>query len=305
MKCKKYSCLIMFVLVFTILINPVDARRKPAVNTGGINEKKCYYMSSDETFKIRLTIKWREETKRGTSGMIGASLSDYAKLTIDKLGENNYPYNDEGVINWWEKPNGWKRKECTDGKKVCFEFIYKNRTEADSPSTEPNCPQYLVMEDNGQIAVWATNSSILANDAVTKSRNGGHIAHYGIQTTQDKYFAEFVEEGLVEFDDGEPTCTDYNELFGDKNDEDSISYMIHSVLQYVRIIVPILVILLGTIDFAKAVIAGKEDQMRKAQMDFVKRIIIGVAVFFVPLIVDIVMELADIVWAGEYIHCDF
>ena len=103
---------------------------------------------------------------------------------------------------------------------------------------------------------------------------------------------------------GEVTCADYNELFGDKNDPESISYMIHSILKFVRIIVPILIILLGILDFGKAVIAGKEDQMKKAQMDFVKRVVIGVAVFFVPVIVDIIMELADLVWAGEYVHCD-
>ena len=39
--------------------------------------------------------------------------------------------------------------------------------------------------------------------------------------------------------------------------------------------------------------------------DFIKRVIIGVAVFFVPLLVDVVMWLADLVWQGDYIHCDF
>jgi len=68
--------------------------------------------------------------------------------------------------------------------------------------------------------------------------------------------------------------------------------------------VPVLLILLGIIDFGKAVVASKEDEMRKAQSTFIKRIIAAVAIFFVPLFVDIIMDLADIVWAGTgYSSC--
>jgi len=111
----------------------------------------------------------------------------------------------------------------------------------------------------------------------------------------------------IEYDEnkGEYTCADMNTIFGDKDNPESIRYIINQILGYIRIIVPILIILLGTLDFAKAVLAGKEDNMKKAQSTFVKRLIAGVAVFFVPVIVDIIMDLADIVWAGEYTHCDF
>ena len=78
----------------------------------------------------------------------------------------------------------------------------------------------------------------------------------------------------------------------------SIAYLVNTVLQYVRVIVPILIIILGSLDFAKAVIAGKEDEMKKAQSTFIKRLVIGVAVFFVPALVNIIIYLADIVWEG-------
>jgi hypothetical protein len=58
------------------------------------------------------------------------------------------------------------------------------------------------------------------------------------------------------------------------------------------------------LDFAKAVISSKEEEMRKAQATFIKRVIAAVALFFVPLLVDFIMELADIVWAGTgYSSC--
>ena len=90
----------------------------------------------------------------------------------------------------------------------------------------------------------------------------------------------------------DPICT---ELFGDKNAPNSIRGLINDILEYPKYIVPILVILFGTLDLAKAVIASKEDEMKKAQSTFVKRLLIGVVIFFVPLILDLIMYFADIV----------
>lgn len=92
-------------------------------------------------------------------------------------------------------------------------------------------------------------------------------------------------------------------IFGDKNNPDSLSNLINEILQYPKIIVPILVIVLGILDLGKAVIAGKEDEMKKAQKTFVKRLILGVVFFFIPVIVNIIMWLADIVWNGMYTSC--
>ena len=96
---------------------------------------------------------------------------------------------------------------------------------------------------------------------------------------------------------------DCNGLFGSKNDPDSLRNLIDEILAYPRIIVPALVIVLGMIDLAKAVIASKEDEMTKVQSTFVKRLIIGVALFLIPVFVDIIMWLADIVWNGMYTSC--
>ncbi len=93
------------------------------------------------------------------------------------------------------------------------------------------------------------------------------------------------------------------EIFGSKSDTDSLSYLINEILMYPKYIVPALVIGLGTLDFAKAIIASKEDEMKKAQKTFIKRVIIGISIFFVPLIINIIMYLADIVWNGAFTTC--
>lgn len=55
--------------------------------------------------------------------------------------------------------------------------------------------------------------------------------------------------------------------------------------------IPIILIVLGTIDLGKAVIASKEEEIKKAQQMFIRRLIYAVAVFFVVTIVTLVFSL--------------
>ena len=80
-------------------------------------------------------------------------------------------------------------------------------------------------------------------------------------------------------------------LFGSKKDPDSLRSLINEILEYPRIIVPVLVIVLGMIDLAKAVVASKEDEIKAAQKLLVKRAIYALAIFFVVLIVQVVFGL--------------
>ena len=67
-------------------------------------------------------------------------------------------------------------------------------------------------------------------------------------------------------------------------------YVVSTVVMLIKIIVPILLIIFGMLDLAKAVIASKEDVIKKAQMTFVKRLIAAVIVFFVVSLVQIVVR---------------
>ena len=62
-------------------------------------------------------------------------------------------------------------------------------------------------------------------------------------------------------------------------------YLVSTVITIVQIAVPILLIIFGMLDLGKAVIAAKEDEIKKGQQTFIKRLIAGAIVFFVILIV--------------------
>lgn len=60
-------------------------------------------------------------------------------------------------------------------------------------------------------------------------------------------------------------------------------------LQLIQIAVPIILIVLGTVDLGRAVIAADENSIKKAQSMLIKRLIAGVLVFLVVLIVSFAM----------------
>ncbi|MBQ7140334.1 MAG: hypothetical protein IJO32_02390 [Bacilli bacterium] len=63
------------------------------------------------------------------------------------------------------------------------------------------------------------------------------------------------------------------------------------VMNIIKIVIPVIIILMGSIDFIKAIIAQKDDEIKKTQKIFVKRLIYGVAVFFVISIVSFLIGL--------------
>ena len=74
--------------------------------------------------------------------------------------------------------------------------------------------------------------------------------------------------------------------------------IINTLLTWIRIIVPIIVIILGTVDFSKAVLNAEKDEMKQAVTRLTKRIVIAIIIFFVPtlihLLVDIFNQVSDI-----------
>jgi len=69
-------------------------------------------------------------------------------------------------------------------------------------------------------------------------------------------------------------------------------YVIHLIIQLIQFGVPLLLIIFGMLDLGKAVIASKEDEIKKGQQLFIKRLIAAVIVFFVVAIVKLVVGLA-------------
>ena len=64
-----------------------------------------------------------------------------------------------------------------------------------------------------------------------------------------------------------------------------------NIVNLIKIGVPILLIIFGMLDLGKAVVAQKEDEIKKSQQLFVKRLLSAALVFFVVVIVEVVFNL--------------
>lgn len=85
--------------------------------------------------------------------------------------------------------------------------------------------------------------------------------------------------------------TNCEELLG----EDLINKL-NSYMNIIKIAVPIILIGFGIIEFTKAMFSGSEDDMKKAQQKFIKRLIIAVLIFFAPILVNFLLTIANKVW---------
>jgi len=72
---------------------------------------------------------------------------------------------------------------------------------------------------------------------------------------------------------------------------DTLFNVVATIIKGIKIVVPILLIIWGMLDFAKSVIAKKEDEIKGYQKSFVSRLISAVLVFLVITIVQLVVNL--------------
>ncbi|MDD3048871.1 MAG: hypothetical protein PHQ89_02640 [Bacilli bacterium] len=119
-----------------------------------------------------------------------------------------------------------------------------------------------------------------------------------IETLQEKYEADMEALGLdpdIAKNYGDATgldvgaggklkCSDF---------EDSEGNILSYILTLLKILAPILVIILGVVDFAKAMASSEDDAIKKAAGNFGKRLVAAVILFLIPSIIQIIFSLAD------------
>lgn len=80
-------------------------------------------------------------------------------------------------------------------------------------------------------------------------------------------------------------------LLGDPGDPNSVAWLLQQVLDFIKIVGPILVIVLSSIDFAKVIIKSDDEAMAKAQKKLITRLILAALLFFIPMMVTVLLDL--------------
>lgn len=80
--------------------------------------------------------------------------------------------------------------------------------------------------------------------------------------------------------------------------DSDLTKIINDVMNIIRIAIPLLLIGLITYDFAIAVFSNDEKSVNKAKSNAIKRIIIAVVIFFIPMLINLIFNIANEVWVN-------
>lgn len=69
--------------------------------------------------------------------------------------------------------------------------------------------------------------------------------------------------------------------------------LVGTVLTFLKIGIPLIIVILAVIDLGKAAISSKDDEMKKAFTTLLRRVVAGLIIFFIPTIVDLLFNLVS------------
>lgn len=86
-------------------------------------------------------------------------------------------------------------------------------------------------------------------------------------------------------------CDGSNSLLGNPSDENSVAWLLQQIFNFIKIIGPILVIVLSSIDYAKVIIQSDDESMGKANKKLIWRLILAGLLFFIPLLIQVFLQM--------------
>ena len=82
---------------------------------------------------------------------------------------------------------------------------------------------------------------------------------------------------------------------GNPSDENSVAWLLQQILNFIKVVGPLLVVVLSSVDFAKVIIKSDDDSMAKAQKKLGMRLILAASLFFIPTIVQVLLDVFGLV----------
>lgn len=97
------------------------------------------------------------------------------------------------------------------------------------------------------------------------------------------------------------TNINYNNLCAEEGIKNTMR-ILGNVLLIIKIVVPLLIIIFGMIDFIKAITSDDEKAINKATESLIRRIISGLVIFFIPTIVWTIFTSLDLIDGSKEIE---
>lgn len=222
-----------------------------------------YYFELDDTkgkcYTTKITFNYTKTTQNGKSTLSVDAGNAEVKLDNikDKIGEvklddsSTYTNLEDYLI--YDKKN--KKWSCA--KKI---YVWRNPQGSNVVFGESKYDSFLTMYGADQIS----ESHSTANGLCTS--NSGSSSGNGSGTYNP-------------IDFGDPVSVNCDGIIGKE-----LLGFFNKIFRWIQILAPIFVIIMGGVEFSGAILLDDKDAMKKATNKFVKRLIIAVALFFIPLI---------------------
>ena len=248
--------------------------------------------------------KWCATAKKNAGTRFGTSTSNFLSETRDMTFEDEIKQYFEkwsiGDIDIEDIKSG-KYKTAEDFmEKIFLKDFRKNYL------NENKIPQFIKNSDAYKSGValakkqfedlkksWLAeledekNAGTLSEEEFNKIKNNLNLIDENFEDVGNDY------SNRIDEIDVRPGSLDVTPV--DMCSNESTSLKVFQVIGYlliiIKIIVPLILIIMGSIDFAKAALSGDDKSTKEAAVQFSKRVLIGLIVFFIPTILDFFLSL--------------
>jgi len=218
----------------------------------------------------------------------------------EEYGGGNYTGGTKYIGIFYEEIHYESLKDKLDKpKKNCYDISSNEKKESDGSIEEiSSCPAYqgiyddiednysYYKESNYKNTTFISNANNLINKIKGLCYNILAYSDVGRPCTDAclNFKNQLTESKKIY---GIDTSSNKKEYCGFSQ---KLALYIRNIVKWVKYIIPVIVIVLGILDFIKAIAADKEDEIKKAQGRFVKRLIAAALIFIVPLIIGFVLD---------------
>ena len=134
-----------------------------------------------------------------------------------------------------------------------------------------------------------------ANYIVTISKDKNSLVHKPryekLLEAATKYVTYSTGKTIINSQDVKDEC---GGILGDVNDKESFAYYLQIIFRFIQYVGPILVIILTTVDYFKAMMSGDDSATKKVNKRTITRLIAIACLYFIPMIVQLLLNLFDI-----------
>jgi molybdate-binding protein len=227
-----------------------------------VNAKKVLY--SCEYYK-----EYTESTGSKETAVLCKIYNNYSQKCYVAYGKSTATLDDnsESIINW-SKANGTSY--------LIKDYVKENNT----------CPEYLVLKLESGINGYEVHAATSKDEA----------EKLAVQLVGQRYVAALknVKNTTDTSTTSNSTSTSEDLSISDVCTQTGVlkSFRFLGYLLFIaKILIPIILIITGSIDFGRAVVASNQDAVSKAAKTFATRIVAGVIVFLIPTVVNFVFNL--------------